>query len=263
MALLKFWTASEVYQDADGSYGSPVAEDFGIEYGPGAQVDTIQVNRPQRYNGVSGWIQGSVPFYAKAVITEGVRSYKDMLAVAYPITPALSIVECVAEADVMVDIHEAVGPVTGSHYRVLAAVLKPGEDPAEAPPWLDGVGPDVPFSPARWTQVRNGLVNLGVPAQTVDNWRTNNPDGTPREFFLALQQYIQGQVDAMEAAEHAAATEAARANYTPPGDFPQSYYKEPTFLEDPFGGDDFSFLIIVMATLGSALAALATFAWGF
>jgi hypothetical protein len=198
MALLKFWVASEVWQDAEGSWGSPLIEDFGIEYGPITQDGTVYINRQYRRDDQLGWLRGDVPFYTRGVVTDGVQQWSDILAVSYPIVPAVAIVECVADSDVLLQIHMGVGSTTGSHYRVLAATLHPDEDPANAPAWLDGVGPDVPFSPTRWTQIRDGMVFLGVPAEQIDQWRSNNPDGTPREFFAVLQSYIQSQQEQLE-----------------------------------------------------------------
>ena len=158
MALLKFWVASEVWQHPDGSWGSPLDEDFGIEYGPITQDGTIYINRPHRRDGEIGWLRGDVPFYTRGVITDGVQQWSDILAVSYPIVPAVAIVECVADSDVLLQIHMGVGSTTGSHYRVLAATLHPDEDPGLAPGLL------AQSSPAAGRPARHRLTIIAMTA---------------------------------------------------------------------------------------------------
>jgi len=86
-------------------------------------------------------------------------------------------------------------------YEVLAAQYtnaeENGEDAGEPyPSW----GTDDPFTDPRWVGVRDGLVAMGLDAVVIDTWKTNNPDGTPREFYHALSNYLGGKPDPEDAA---------------------------------------------------------------
>jgi hypothetical protein len=49
---------------------------------------------------------------------------------------------------------------------------------------------DVPILPARWTELRAGLIALDIPAQAIDNWKTNHPDATPMDFSRAFKNFL-------------------------------------------------------------------------
>lgn len=61
-------------------------------------------------------------------------------------------------------------------------------NPLEAP--FDAYDWDVAFPPARWTELRNALVAIGLDADDVDGWKDNHPDATPKEFAEAFDRFI-------------------------------------------------------------------------
>ncbi len=44
---------------------------------------------------------------------------------------------------------------------------------------------------ARWTLLRNGMVARGMDATAIDNWKTNHPNATPRDFAEEFKNFIE------------------------------------------------------------------------
>jgi len=114
-------------------------------------------------------------------------TWTDILYSNPPYIPAVAISRTFNDDTVGVAIHNA------ANSLILAAEEWVDDE------WVDfmylgaNFGPEQPFAEWHWTQIRNGLVNLGVPSTTIDNWKTANPDGTKVEFYHALLNFINGQ----------------------------------------------------------------------
>jgi hypothetical protein len=186
MVLIRHWVISQAAGDGTegNAYRSPVGDDYPHELGPQELVLSNQKRSFGRdEDGNPLWIEGDV--YRYGVTTEGIRSWADVLGISYPFDPPLHIAECVSELSVAIDIHG------DSKYRILAAEVADPED--ETPSQIEGWGRNDPFTQARWTPIRDGLVTVGVPDTVVDNWWTNNPGATPLEFKNALVAWARAQ----------------------------------------------------------------------
>ena len=111
----------------------------------------------------------------------------DILVAAPPYIPAVAISRTIND------------DVTGTaiHQAARSLILAAEEWVDEA--WVDYIysganfGPEQPFASWHWTQVRNGVVGLGVDAQVIDDWKTANSDATKVDFYHALRNLLTGQ----------------------------------------------------------------------
>ena len=115
--------------------------------------------------------------------------WRDILFAQPPYVPAVAISRAVADEAAALAVHQAVRSL------VLAAMV--WDENAGA--WGDYIrnsvnwGYDAPFTESRFNDVRDGLVALGTDAQTIDDWHTNHPNATPREFYTALKVFLRSQ----------------------------------------------------------------------
>ena len=113
--------------------------------------------------------------------------WNDILFAQPPYVPAVTISRAICQGATALNIHQNV------RSKVLAAEELVGEE------WVDFVyqgvnwGKDAPFTEARWEQIRDGLVVLGVDENVIDTWWSNYPGATPRDFYLILKQYLGSQ----------------------------------------------------------------------
>jgi len=185
--MLRSWIISVAQQlPPDNAWGSDFSS-WPIGYGADVVVDPDIDDFPMGRNpdtGLPRWVVDGI-LMDKSIVTEGVYSWSDKLAITYPVTPNVAVAEIKSVQSVLVDIHG-----TGGYLVLASNDYDTGESlNYSGMEW----GKDEPIPAGRWTPLRNGLVTMGVPAATVDNWRTANPDGTPTQFFFALQNYMRQQ----------------------------------------------------------------------
>jgi hypothetical protein len=113
--------------------------------------------------------------------------WRDILVAAPPYVPPVAISRTINDDVTGVAIHQA------ARSLILAAQEDIGDE------WVDYTrsgnnwGPDQPFFATHWTQIRDGLVQLGMDADDIDGWRSNHPNATRREFYGALLNFIKRQ----------------------------------------------------------------------
>jgi hypothetical protein len=206
MTRLRFWVLSTPAGDGtegnsfrpaiDGDFphisspgvdtGYTVAE-AAVQYGWTHNVSNRTIGRDD--NGEVVWVKlDTIPTYHTVVTQEGVRSQGNILVIDES-GIRLAIAECDAEHTVAQAVHDH------ADYEVLAAVLHEDEDPDTVPApvltALEGWAPDVPFTTARRAGIWSYLVDRGVPPTWLSRWVTNNPVGTPREFYRSLRRAVQ------------------------------------------------------------------------
>jgi len=118
--------------------------------------------------------------------TEGLRSpVRGELLVTPPKYPPLRAERRPCDSSVLTDVE------AHAAYLVLAV-----DDIGEGVPAMaDGLGSDDPIPEARWSMLRTGIVavtpedNKEQVGNLMDNWKTAHPEGTPRQFLLALRNF--------------------------------------------------------------------------
>jgi len=182
--MLKAWVISQVAGDGseEDPWRSPVPDDFPVTWAPYELNATINSHISYTYEGAKGFLKAPIEHWTREIDTDGVHGCSDILASGYPISPPVAVVQCRCTLDVALDIH------TSGGYLVLAAE---DEETGESLDYNGTLwGKNDPINEWRWNQYGAGLIALGFPAETVNAWRTNNPEGTPTELFLALRNYI-------------------------------------------------------------------------
>ena len=184
---LRLWVISRAWYDDEGVGYSKLMEHFPHVIGPDVLYDTLtDLRKPWGRHPVTGdpLIVMGCDRYTSTVVTPGVMSHSARLTPHDGTVPAVTVTECV-----VYDYPTAQAIHAHAQHLILALeVVNSDDDPPIA-----GWGKDDTFAPALWTQIRNGLVTLGMDSQTIDNWRTVNPDATRREFYFALSNFIQRQ----------------------------------------------------------------------
>ena len=179
MANLRLWVISKAEYDSEGVGYSTLMTDFPVVFGDPIQVGTI-ARQPIRWDGEQAWLIDA-PVYSMSVTQEGILQHATLLTPLKDSDPPICVTEAIVpSAAVAQAIH------TSAKHRVLALQTVDGSEPP-----IEGWGPNDPFSEARWTSIRNGIVALGLPAGPVDAWRVDHPEATPKEFYSALETYIQ------------------------------------------------------------------------
>ena len=113
--------------------------------------------------------------------------WTDILFATPPFVPAVAISRTINDDTTGTAIHQS------ARSLILAAEEYVDDE------WVDFIysganfGPEQPFAEWHWTQVRDGVVALGVDAQQIDDWRTANPDATKVDFYHALRNLLTGQ----------------------------------------------------------------------
>ena len=76
-------------------------------------------------------------------------------------------------------------------FVVLAAKYVDGPNAGQPYPGLDK---DAPFSAALWDETYTALVTGSeISVGVINSWRTNNPNGTPQQFYFSLKNYVGGE----------------------------------------------------------------------
>ena len=184
---LKTWVISKAYYDGTGGVGkSKLMEQFPHALGPLAFYDNLtNLAKPWGRDPATGdpLIVTEVDRFTSTVVTPGVMSSSDRLTPADGSVPTACVTSNrVYDSDVATAIHAHV------EHLVLAFETYDGEDPP-----IEGWGPDDGFTSPQWTTMRDFLVSLDAPADDLDQWRTNHPNATRREFYDALDGFIERQ----------------------------------------------------------------------
>ena len=167
---------------------STAVEDFPFEVGPLALFDTLtNLMKPWGRDPATDLplYVTEVERYTGTITTNGVNSQGAYATPREGETPDGTIVLCqTTNSDVIYDIE--------AHAKHLVlGVEDPDMTGEELPPALKPFGWDEPFPEPRWQAVRTAMITLGMPEEVLDNWRDDNPDGTPREFGKAYQNYLE------------------------------------------------------------------------
>ena len=184
---LKTWTISRAFFDGTGGVGkSRLMEDFPMVWGATVLYDTVtNIMRPTGRHPVTGdplYVTG-YDRYEQEVVTPGVMGMSDRITPLEGTVPAVCITaSTVYDFDVATAIHQH------AQHLVLAFETVDGSEPP-----IEGWGKDDGFTASQWTVYRNALVTMGADPEVIDGWRTNNPEGTRKEFYFALERYIDRQ----------------------------------------------------------------------
>ena len=174
---------SKAEYDSSGVAFTNLMEDFPVVLGNPVFFDSIDMYRPHGRDPADGlplWIDQVVTRYKMTPTTHGVQSLGSVYAPEQGGVPAVSLVEgWVTNAAVLVDI-DAVGKyfVLGIYPQDIA-----GDD---IPAALQPYSTDAPIPTARWTELRNGMVTMGMDAEKIDTWYANHPEATPLQVKKAF-----------------------------------------------------------------------------
>ena len=180
---------SRAQYDSDGVGYSTVMEDFPMVLGPLAVYDQIDIQMKPWGRDPATQLplfinETGVDRWTGTVSQDGVNSSS---AYATPtkdtIPPACIVIVQVTAASVLADIDNAT-----KHF--VLGIENPDLNGNPLPAGLEPYDWDVTFPPARWTELRNSLVALGMDADTIDTWHDNHPDATPRDFGEAFKESI-------------------------------------------------------------------------
>lgn len=178
---------SKAEYDSEGVGYSTVAEDFPMEIGPLAPYDTLSgLMKPWGRHPDTGepLYVTEVDRYTGTITQEGVNSTSAFATPTVDTVPAACIVVCQVTAA------SVISAIDAANKHFVLGIDNPDLSGDPLPPALEPYDWDVAFPPARWTQLRNSLVALGLDAEIIDDWHDANPDATPREFGEAFKRFI-------------------------------------------------------------------------
>ena len=161
--------------------------DFPMVLGADVFFDSIEVYRPWSRDPADGaplWVDQVVSRYKKTVVTHGVASLASTYAPEQGQVPAVALVEgWVTNAAVL-------GAIDAVPKFFIVGVFPEDVlgDPIPAP--LEPYATNVPMPAARWTELRNGMVTLGMDGDLLDRWKDNHPDATPLDIAQAFRSFI-------------------------------------------------------------------------
>ena len=179
------WVISKAEYDSDGVSFSTVAEDFPFELGPDALYDTLtNLRKPWGRDPATGLplLVTEVTRYTATITQHGVSSSSADVTPVRDQVPAA----CIAKVQVTNAGSLASIDAAAKHF-VLGVRVIDSED--TLPPGLEPYAHDAEMPSARWTELRAGMISLGIPAAKIDGWRERNPEATPidvRNTFKAL-----------------------------------------------------------------------------
>jgi len=180
---------SKAEYDTEGLGYSTVQDDFPLVVGPLALYDTLSgLMKPWGRDPATGnpLYVTEVDRYTGTITTNGVTSSSDYATPTKDTIPAACIVM------VQVSSASALASIDGAaKHFVLGVDPNPLDDSEELPAGLLPYQWDVPMPPARWTTLRNALVQLGVDGDLLDTWAANHEDFTPKDFGEAFKAFIQ------------------------------------------------------------------------
>lgn len=188
---------SRAEYDSEGVGYSTVMGDFPMILGPLAVFDQIDIQMKPWGRDPATQLplfvnEAGVDRWTGTVTQDGVVSAS---AFATPIKdsspPGCIVITQVTNAGILASIDQA-----AIHF--VLGVENPDLNGDALPAGLLPYDWDVTFPPARWTELRDGLVAIGLDAGDVDTWYSNNPDATPRDFSIAFKQFINSQNRAQE-----------------------------------------------------------------
>ena len=166
---------------------STVQEEFPMIVGPLAFYDHLSgLAKPWGRHPDTGdpLIVTEVDRYTSTITQDGVNSSS-----AYA-TPTVDTVPAACIVIVQVTDASVLAAIDGAAKHFVLGIENPdlNGDPLSAA--LEVYDWDVTFPPARWTELRDALVGLGMDAATIDGWHTANPEATPRDFGEAFRAFI-------------------------------------------------------------------------
>ena len=178
-----------VYDEGENVGYSTVQEDFPMVLGPLAvhdQVDILMKPWGRSEDGLPLFInEAGVDRWTGTINTHGVNSSS-----AYA-TPSKDTIPAACIVIVQVTSASVLAAIDGAAKHFVLGIDNPDLNGDELPAGLLPYDWDVTFPPARWTELRNALVSLGLDAEVIDGWHDNNPDATPRDFGESFKKLIQ------------------------------------------------------------------------
>jgi len=180
MSVVHFAILSSIGLNGDGSRTPQAMLDFPHVEGPATPTgETLSVF--YRIAGGDQCWAGTLQKCDIQIITEGIRTMASQMN--SDTDDPLQCFVFIGEAE------ESLGPSihTSAHSRILAAWGASLTDPVtNYASWLPGAV----ISAARWTNYRNALIVLGEASNAIDTWRSNHPDATPTDLWVALRNRI-------------------------------------------------------------------------
>lgn len=181
---------SKAEYDSEGVGYSTVMEDFPMALGPLAVFDQIDIQmKPWGRDPATGLPlfinEANVDRWTSAITQDGIVSLSAFATPAKDTIPGACIV--IAQVTDNIPILSA---IDGHNKHRILGIDNPDLTGDSLPPALQPFDFDVTFPPARWTVIRNGLVTLGMNPEIIDDWKTDNPDATPRQFGKAFNNFI-------------------------------------------------------------------------
>ena len=169
--------------DSEGVAFTNLMEDFPVSLGADVFYDSVNMYSPVGRDPVDKmplWVDQVVSRYKKTVTTHGVQSLGAQYSPEQGGVPAVSLVEgWVTNAGVLAAI-DAVGK-----YFVLGVCPEDiAGDPI--PAGLEPYSTDAPILAARWDELRDGMVAMGMDAEKIDTWYDNHPGATPLQVKKAF-----------------------------------------------------------------------------
>ena len=203
---------SKAEYDSEGVGYSTVQEDFPYLPGPGvaygktlSEIQTavdsdgkawwvghkedITVGRVKDpddpHNKQNLWVKaGANDLFAQTLAQDGVDG-----TTGYA-TPTLGTVPAACIVIATVTNAATLAAIDGAAKHFVLGIDNPDLNGDELPASLLPYDWDATFPPARWTELRNALVSLGLDSEVIDGWHDNNPDATPRDFGEAFKKFI-------------------------------------------------------------------------
>ena len=180
---------SKAEYDSEGVGYSTVQEDFPVILGPLAAYDQIDIlMKPWGRDPATGLPlfvnESGVDRWTGTITQDGINSSSAYATPTKDTIPAacITIVQVTA-ASVLLAIDNA-----AKHFVLGIEDPDIAGDPLS--PGLAAYGIDEPFPSARWTDLRAGLIALGLNGVDIDNWYSNHPDATPRDFGKVFKEFI-------------------------------------------------------------------------
>lgn len=178
---------SKAEYDSDGVGFSTLMDDYPATPGPGEPFDLVDIRRTWGRDPATRLPlyvdEVGVQRYKATVATHGVAAISDEVTQVKGAVPAASLVDCkVTNAGCLATID-----AVAKHFVLGVECIDPDD---ELPPALEPYALDVEMPSARWSELRDGMVTLGIEAAKIDAWRAANVTATPQDVADRFAAFI-------------------------------------------------------------------------